>query len=491
MAVAGSYLYKAGDVGQCVYFISHGSVSIDLQADRSMLDSRGVTSMQILLHKQEAHGDIHVAGDHFGEFCVVSSSGLRADSAKVLSGTEVYSLSKTDIWSIFQYLTVEQRRSFIFELMTRVGERRHITHTLSEITEASSHDDGSIKNLYRMAFEVMTEIVNELTDDVTNSDDSNSAVRKMIHEASNYGAFTQRDLIDLFVGKSTDETSYMTFSASSMQARLEKANQAKSQFRALLQKRGGLAGVVRQLTKPDSQTRGDSLKADKTPPDPEKRRHVHLQRSPQLLSAPKAIGKQRPSQNQLDDGNCEIPEAPPIPAGGFASPRLSLALTREEEKDSDSSEASDSDSDSGAEGRIIAKAARRFMDQGTVSVKLPSTKQSSSAAIRSASPVAPQLLTPSARRGSKGSSDILRESRRGSQTGGSIGPVTPSNSAHTEDITPAAVEPRQRRRSVDVRLESRNPQHDAQVIVNAVTIARTREGKLQRGNSAGGSFALH
>ncbi len=460
MAVAGSYLYKAGDVGQCVYFISYGSVSIDLQADRSMLDSRGITSMQILLHKQEAHGEIHVAGDHFGEFCVVSSSGLRADSAKVLSGTEVYSLSKTDIWSIFQYLTVEQRRSFIFELMTRVGERHHIVHTLSETTEPSNHDDTSIKNLYRMAFEVMTEIVNELNDDPTDGDNKNSAVRKMIHDTSNYHAFTQRDLIDLFVGKSTDESFHMSFSASSMQARLEKAKQAKSHFRALVQKRGGLAGMVRHLNKPEGPPQDGSVKGDKTPSDQEKHRRGNSPKSPQHPGT-NNFELLPPSQNQTGEGT----------SGNFLAEMSPACAEDEEEKGSESSEGSDSDSDSGQESHTIAKAARRFMHEGKTSASFKVQKELHSSL---GSRMNDKRTTPT-----KSDIHAIRAAE--------AVVLPPAKEATTE----APTGERRRRRSVDVRLESRSSQHDAQLIANVVSIARTREVKLQRGNSKGGSLSMH
>eukprot|EP01032_Pedospumella_encystans_P009892 gene9892-11607_t len=534
VAVAGSYLYKAGDVGQCVYFISHGSVSIDLQADRSMLDSRGITSMQILLHKQEAHGDIHVAGDHFGEFCVVSSSGLRADSAKVLSSTEVYSLSKTDIWSIFQYLTVEQRRSFIFELMTRVGERHHITHTLSEITEPSNHDDASIKNLYRMAFEVMTEIVNELNDDTFNADDKfdvenkTFAVKKMIREASNYGAFTQRDLIDLFVGKASDDSYHMSFSASSMQARLEKANQAKSQFQSLLpfaKKKGGMAGIVKELIKRDTLAMSGSPKIEKTSPDQEKRRQVHLSKSPLLLGASIAGMKRSPNRSRSCSYEDEIPAAPPVPIGGFMDTEDSPTKEIEEKVD-----------EQVVENESIAKAVRAFMRKSKVSIassvpvdansgtspqsteeaagialstlmdySTPTKSDMDMSEIRPASPLVASgspVSSPRVRRGSINCSDegagrrtefpqpLRRHTSFESAFRGlrKIAPVelaVPSEPTIEEDINTelTLAEQRKHRKSMEVRLESRGPEHDAQLIESAVAIARTREGNTKRGSN--------
>lgn len=276
-----------------------------------------------------------------------------------------------------------------------------------------------------------------------------------MHEAFNYDAFTQRDLIDLFVEQAADEGAHMSFSVSSMQARLEKAKQTKSQFRALVQKRGGLAGVVRQLTAAlDAQ--GQS----------------HLQRSPLMLSTPKAISKQRPSQNQREEGDQDV------------------SRKEEEEKvDESSDDSSGSSSDSGDESHSIAKAARRFLHQGKTSAsfkaskKYPEVKLGAVTMGKHPTSSKPDLvnLRPASPVATAGSA----EKTRSKDTTNNL-----PTSKETVTTEPVPTE-RRRRRSVDIRLESRNSQHDAQVIMNAVAIARTREGKLQRGNSNGGALSMH
>jgi len=49
-------------------------------------------------------------------------------------------------------------------------------------------------------------------------------------------------------------------------------------------------------------------------------------------------------------------------------------------------------------------------------------------------------------------------------------------------------EQRRHRKALEVRLESRNPEFDAQVIANAMTIARTREGTGKRGGRRSSLF---
>lgn len=516
-----------------MYFISHGSVSIDLVSDRSMLDSRGVTSMQILLHKQEAHGCIHVAGDHFGEFCVVSASGLRADSAKVLSGTEVYALSKTDIWEIFQYLTFEDRRSFIYELMTRVGERHHITNTLSEMTENVKGDDGRIKHLYRMAFEVMTEIVDQLNEvdraaDALDEHDKNFAVKKMIRDSSNYGAFTQRDLIDLFVAEASEDSFHLSFSASSMQARLEKAKNAKSQFRSLAKKSGvarmsGMAGLVKQLIQKDSRSPNGSPQTDKTSPDPEKRRQVHLQKSDMLANVSRAFGRS-PHKVQFDESGEEIPGAPPMPAGGFAdelrSPEGVYGKRGSPGKSQPLKKAirafMRNKPPANVDGESVVNEELRTVDESTAvqleNLPLIDTSTPSKSEVRLASPVvkstspfpspssSPTARSPSGRRGSTGLSaegsgkvpEFPQPLRRHTSFESAfkglnrIAPIehaTPTVPTIEEEVDNDMdpTEQRRYRKALEVKLESRNPQFDAQVIVNAVSIARTRDGKGKRG----------
>jgi CRP-like cAMP-binding protein len=231
--MADTYLYRAGDAGECIFFVSHGSMRVELNADLNLLDARGITALQILLHKHTECSDVHIAGDHFGEYCVVSHAGLRPESVKVLSGSEVYALSRTDLWSIFQYLTYAERRVMIYELMTRVGERHHITKKMNPVYTQDNElgEDTRMKALYRMAFDVMNEIVDELNSiDLLRSQDHDDehhlSLKRMLRSRSaNTSKLSQRDLIDLFERETNlNQSVRMNFTENALRSRLSSFN---------------------------------------------------------------------------------------------------------------------------------------------------------------------------------------------------------------------------------------------------------------------------
>ena len=150
----------------------------------------------------------------------------------MLSGSEVYSLNRADLWAIFQYLTYEDRRAFIYNLMTRVGGRRHITMPLAPLSTsfAAQVDDTRLKVLYRIAFDIMSEIIDTLNDEELNplsstSDENIGNERhndlKMLlrQQTMKPSLFSQRDLIDLFEReKTTNPTAH--FSEVALRSRL-------------------------------------------------------------------------------------------------------------------------------------------------------------------------------------------------------------------------------------------------------------------------------
>jgi CRP-like cAMP-binding protein len=233
IAMADTYLYRAGDPGECIFFVSHGSMRVELNADLNLLDSRGITALQILLHKHTVYSDVHIAGDHFGEYCVVSHAGLRPESVKVLSGSEVYALSRADLWSIFQYLTYAERRAMIYELMTRVGERHHITKKMNPVYTVDNDlgEDTRMKALYRMAFDVMNELIDELNSiellrSQDHDDEHHLSLKRMLRaQSANADKFSQRDLIDLFERETNaNQNIRLTFSENALRSRLSSFN---------------------------------------------------------------------------------------------------------------------------------------------------------------------------------------------------------------------------------------------------------------------------
>lgn len=183
-------MYRAGYVGRCLFFVSSGKIKITLSDDRSTLDSFGIQALRLLLHKQNKHGQYYLPGDHFGEYCLISKSGLRPDTAYVEHAAEVYTLSKQDLWTIFLSMTYTDRRSFLLELFCRIGENYHIAdHDLHNVNcedEEVGRDDARIKFLYRLAFRVMSELIEELDEQnvLEASEDRDTGIIEILRDDS-------------------------------------------------------------------------------------------------------------------------------------------------------------------------------------------------------------------------------------------------------------------------------------------------------------------
>lgn len=165
-------VYNAGDTGNSIFFVLNGKVKVTLSADRTALDSFGMESLPISLHKQVKHapgaaGLEYGAGCHFGEFCIVSKSGLRAESALVLEQAHLYSLNKDYLWELLLYTMPRVRRRFLHQLMCNLGSRRLVDSDLFEQEEQDSNymfapDDVRVRYLFRTAFRIMKDIGQDL-----------------------------------------------------------------------------------------------------------------------------------------------------------------------------------------------------------------------------------------------------------------------------------------------------------------------------------------
>ncbi|RYH19818.1 hypothetical protein EON65_25505 [archaeon] len=137
------------------------------------MDTFGISSLQLLLNKQLHHGSVYEKGDHFGECCLLSSSGLRADAARALTGCELYYLVKEELWQEFLYIEPRMRVDFIHDLFTRVGKTKHCSHKIdSSQTSDDESLDNTITTLCRMSFNILQEIYDYL--DSIERDSSNS-----------------------------------------------------------------------------------------------------------------------------------------------------------------------------------------------------------------------------------------------------------------------------------------------------------------------------
>ncbi|RYH32531.1 cyclic nucleotide-binding domain-containing protein [archaeon] len=194
-------IYRAGDVGRTVFFVYSGRVQVTLSADRKALDAFGVASLRLLLHKQTHHGPVYEKGDHFGELCLLSSAGLRADTAQALSGCEMYYLVKEELWDEFTYIEPKMRREFIHDLFSRVGKTKHC-HSKVDKTHQDDTSDTRITSLFRMAFGIMEDIYDELDGE----DQDDSSVHDELNDSPDTAENPQESTVedfDHFVDQST------------------------------------------------------------------------------------------------------------------------------------------------------------------------------------------------------------------------------------------------------------------------------------------------
>lgn len=165
-----SVIYRAGDVGKAVFFVFTGEVHVTLSTDRSTLDPFGLSALRILLHKEQHFGTSYTAGAHFGEFCLLSKSGLRADYATAKSTTEMYYLVKDELWEVFQYMTQDIRQDFVYRLMTRVGGTQHIPWPTGSVSTNATVPDGG--GLYELVGTVVENLTAILVQDVSSQESS-------------------------------------------------------------------------------------------------------------------------------------------------------------------------------------------------------------------------------------------------------------------------------------------------------------------------------
>jgi len=131
-----STIYEAGDIGWDIYFIGSGLIKISLPKDLSVLDAAGRASSSRAKRKADAIGSLYRIGNHFGESCLVSLSGVRQETSEARTLAELYLLNKHDMDSICSYMTVEDRGKFLDGLLARNGNVRHTFDDDDDVDEA-------------------------------------------------------------------------------------------------------------------------------------------------------------------------------------------------------------------------------------------------------------------------------------------------------------------------------------------------------------------
>lgn len=145
-----------------LFFVHSGSLKLQLTDNPLTIDTYGFDALKLLLQKEIVHGDTYTRGHHFGELCFLSKMGLRPDTVRAVTKSELYFLNKEDTWQMFRYLLVPDRRKFLHHLMTRVGDKQHTHHELVEDDDKHGRNlvsEYSLRHFYRMAHTIFKQIL--------------------------------------------------------------------------------------------------------------------------------------------------------------------------------------------------------------------------------------------------------------------------------------------------------------------------------------------
>ena len=130
-------IYEAGDIGWDIYFVGSGLVKVALPEDVSVLDAAGRAATKAARRKAAAVGNLYRRGNHFGESCLVSMSGVRQESTRAETVAELYLLSKDSILGICAYMPQAQKEKLFDDLLTRNGNTKHTFGEEEDGDEAS------------------------------------------------------------------------------------------------------------------------------------------------------------------------------------------------------------------------------------------------------------------------------------------------------------------------------------------------------------------
>ena len=121
----GSVIYSVGDIGFDIYFIGAGLVKLNLPKDESLLDAEGKQALDRVRTRAESVGTMYRSGNHFGESCLLGTSGVRQETVVAHATSELYLISKDDINNICSYMSSEDRKSFFEDIIRRNGKIWH------------------------------------------------------------------------------------------------------------------------------------------------------------------------------------------------------------------------------------------------------------------------------------------------------------------------------------------------------------------------------
>jgi len=145
-------IYSQGDIGWEIYFIASGVVSISLPTDLSGLDATGRSNAAANKQKFDSIGLVLTAGNHIGESCICSESGVRQETVTTITTrVEAYALSKGDLDGICRLMGTEKGSQFRHALLSRNNRNWH-SFDEPENTTADWDDQSSSSHARQSSF---------------------------------------------------------------------------------------------------------------------------------------------------------------------------------------------------------------------------------------------------------------------------------------------------------------------------------------------------
>ena len=103
-------------------------------------------------------------GSHFAEMCLISPVSLCVSTALADVNSEVFFLSKAELWKILLFMSRTEQRAFLVKLFTEVNGLQHSPFSeemLSSVKLIGRSVTTSIDNLYSLSESVLNEIIDE------------------------------------------------------------------------------------------------------------------------------------------------------------------------------------------------------------------------------------------------------------------------------------------------------------------------------------------
>lgn len=103
-------------------------------------------------------------GSHFGEMCLLSPISLHISTAIADVNSEIYTLSKVELWKIFLFIPRTEQRIFLIKLLTEVNGIQHSPFSeemLNSVRLIGRTVTSTLDNLYELSDSVLNEIIDE------------------------------------------------------------------------------------------------------------------------------------------------------------------------------------------------------------------------------------------------------------------------------------------------------------------------------------------